>query len=196
MTVLLDYGSGNLRSVQRALADLGHGCRVQGDLRGATRLILPGVGAFGPAMARLAPLASDIRAFAASGAPLLGVCLGLQLLFEASEELGAHEGLGIVPGRVRYLPRAPGLKVPHMGWNELELAWLGALGPEVSDGDQVYFVHSLYAECADTDWVAAWCRHGARFPAALRRGNVWATQFHPEKSGAVGLRVLCAFLSA
>lgn len=192
--MILDYGMGNLRSVQKALERLGRRATIQEDLRGAGRLILPGVGAFGAAMTRLAPLAEDIRAFARSGGPLLGICLGQQVLFERSEEMGDFRGIGLLPGVVRYLPRSPGLKVPHMGWNELELAAPQILGPDVESGDQVYFVHSLYTDCEDPDAVAAWSAHGLRFPAAIRSGAMWATQFHPEKSGATGLAILEAFL--
>lgn len=187
---------GNLGSVAKAIAFLGHECRIQPDLQGATRLIIPGVGAFGAAMARLAPLREAIRDLAlVQRVPVLGICLGQQLLFTESEEFGRHEGLGLVPGRVRYFPPTPGLKVPHMGWNAL--SQVNPTGPLASTqpGDQVYFVHSLYTECEDPAHVAGVSVHGLPFAAAVGAGNVWGCQFHPEKSGAVGLRILESFLS-
>lgn len=181
---------GNLRSVERALAHLGFSCKIQPNLKGATRLILPGVGAFGAAMERLASVADDIRAFAKEGSPVLGICLGQQLLMEYSEELGEHRGLGLLEGRVRYLPRDREVKVPHVGWNSLKAIRAGSMFEGVPEGRQVYFVHSLYTDCENPADVAALCEHGITFPAAVCRGNLWGTQFHPEKSGEVGLRVL------
>lgn len=195
MIVVLDYGMGNLRSVQKAIEHLGFACSVQPDLAGATKLIIPGVGAFGAAMERIGKLGDDVRRFARDGRPILGICLGQQLLFERSEEFGAHEGLGLLSGCVRYLPRSEGLKVPHMGWNALEVNREDGLMSGVSTGDQVYFVHSLYTECGDPADVAATAEHGIEFAAAVQRANVWGVQFHPEKSGAVGLRILRNFLS-
>lgn len=196
MTVILDYGMGNLGSVAKAIAFLGHECRIQPDLRGATRLIIPGVGAFGAAMERLAPLRDAIRGFARQeGKPVLGICLGQQLLFTESEEFGLRPGLDLIPGCVRYFPPTAGLKVPHMGWNALEIVRTdGPLSP-VQSGDQVYFVHSLYTECENPDHVAGTSAHGLTFAAAVQAGAVWGTQFHPEKSGAVGLRILASFLA-
>lgn len=186
---------GNLKSVERAIAHLGFPCRVQTSLEGAERLIVPGVGAFGAAMERLDPLASDIRAFAASGRPLLGICLGQQLLFEESEELGHHRGLGLLPGTVRYFPLDLGHKVPHMGWNTLRPSPSCPLFAGLAEGDQVYFVHSLVTVCRDPSDVAATTTYGIEFASAVQRGNVWGTQFHPEKSGEVGLRILRNFLT-
>lgn len=194
MTVILDYGMGNLRSVQKALERLGHPCRVQTGLEGAGRLVIPGVGAFGAAMERLEPLREPLVAFAKSGKPLLGICLGQQLLFESSEEMGAHRGLGLLPGKVRLFDRSSGLKVPHMGWSPLEPVGEGPLLRGVPSGEQVYFVHSLWTDAERDEDVAAWAEYGVRFPAAVCRENVWGCQFHPEKSGAVGLRVLENFL--
>ena len=185
---------GNLRSVEKAVQHLGEPCAVQGDLKGATKLIIPGVGAFGAAMERLAPLKNDITRFARDGGSLLGICLGQQLLFESSEEMGAHEGLGLLPGVVRYLPKQPGLKVPHMGWNDLRFSAGSRLGAGFPEGAQVYFVHSLYTDCADKADVAAWSEYGITFPAAIERGTIWGTQFHPEKSSSVGLALLNNFL--
>lgn len=191
---MLDYGMGNLASVERALAHLGANFRRQTDLSGIEKLIIPGVGAFGAAMVHLAPLREDIRRFAASGQPLLGICLGQQLLFESSEELGEHEGLGLLPGRVRYFPKGMGLKVPHMGWNELEIDRPHPMTDGLHAGDQVYFVHSLYTDCADPEDALAWTQYGLRFPSMVAHGSVWGCQFHPEKSGDVGMKILEGFI--
>jgi len=194
LIVILDYGMGNLRSVERAVRHLGFDCAVQPDLAGASKLILPGVGAFGAAMDRLRTHAGAIREFAVSGRPVMGICLGQQLLFDSSEEMGDHEGLGLIPGRVRYFPPDMGLKIPHVGWNQLRFVQPAGLGEGSRQGDQVYFVHSLYTECAKASDVAAECDYGITFAAAVRRDNVWGAQFHPEKSGSVGLRILGNFL--
>ncbi len=193
MIVVLDYGMGNLRSVEKACVALGSPVSIQSDLAGATKVIIPGVGAFGAAMERLQGLKSELQAFANSGQPLLGICLGQQLLFEASEEHGEHPGLELVGGHVKYFPRLPGLKVPHMGW-----APLSNLRGRFMDGtaadEQVYFVHSLYCAASDPNDVASTAEYGVIFPAAIESGNVWGSQFHPEKSGAAGLKMLGNFL--
>lgn len=191
---VLDYGTGNLASVERALTHLGASFRRQADLAGIDKLIIPGVGAFGAAMQHLAPLKEEIHRFAEAGQPILGICLGQQLLFETSEEMGEHEGLGLLPGRVRYFPKGTGLKVPHMGWNELEMDRPHPLTERLNSGDQVYFVHSLYTDCADPDDALAWTTYGLRFPSMVARGNVWGCQFHPEKSGDVGMNILKGFI--
>lgn len=194
-TVVLDYGMGNLRSVAKACEFLGHPVRVQGSLSGAEKVILPGVGAFGMAMEHIGPgLAEEIGVFARSGQPLLGICLGQQLLFETSEEFGETRGLGILGGRVVYFPEGSGLKRPQIGWNVLDVAQRGGLLASVEEGDRVYFVHSLYTECAEAGDVAAWTEYGVRYASAVQRGNVWGAQFHPEKSGSVGLGILRSFL--
>lgn len=196
MIAILDYGMGNLRSVEKAVEALGFQPRVTSTLENdITRLIIPGVGAFGAAMERLRPMREAIREFAASGKPVMGICLGQQLLFDSSEEYGEHDGLGLIPGRVRYLPKDLGLKVPHMGWSPLTFRQPEGLGTGAHDGDQVYFVHSLYTECANPADIAATADYGLVFPAAVQRGNVWGAQFHPEKSGAVGLKMLRNFLT-
>ena len=177
------------------MAFLGFESQVRPDLHGATKLIIPGVGAFGKAMEHLLPLRDEIRAFAASGHPLLGICLGQQLLFDSSEELGQFEGLGIVPGRVRYLLPAPDIKIPNMGWSPIRFIKESGLAEGFVEGGQVYFVHSLYTECQDLADIAAVASHGIEFPAAIQRGNIWGTQFHPEKSSAVGLQILKNFLA-
>jgi glutamine amidotransferase len=194
MLVILDYGMGNLRSVEKAVEFLGFQCAIQPNLAGATKLIIPGVGAFGAAMARLSPLAGEIRAFARSGAPLLGICLGQQLLFERSEEHGEHQGLGLVAGTVRYLIPYKGLKVPQIGWNEARFKPESKLGKGVCPDDQVYFVHSLVTDCTEPEDVAAVTSYGTDFASAVEHGNIWGAQFHPEKSGDVGLRILRNFL--
>jgi len=185
---------GNLRSVEKAVEFLGVRCVVSSDVSGATKLIIPGVGAFGAAMERLGPLRKDIASFAASGQPLLGICLGQQLLFDTSEELGEHVGLGLIPGRVRYLPASMGLKVPHVGWSPLHYRGSEGLAKSCTEGEQVYFVHSLYTDCSEVSDVVATATYGLEFAAAVQRKNVWGTQFHPEKSSAVGLRILKNFL--
>jgi glutamine amidotransferase len=194
LITILDYGMGNLRSVEKALQSLGAPCRISPDLKGADKLVIPGVGAFGAAMERVGPMAADIRAFAATGAPVLGICLGQQLLFDSSEEMGEHAGLGLIPGRVRYLPRDRGLKVPHIGWSPLAICRDGGLAASLHDAEQVYFVHSLYTECADPGDVVAMAEYGIKFAAMVQRGNVFGAQFHPEKSGEVGLRILRSFI--
>ena len=184
---------GNLRSVERALSAVGAISRVQPDLSGATKLIIPGVGAFGAAMERVAPLAETIRHAAADGMPILGLCLGQQLLFEASEERGSFAGLGLLPGKVVYLQPQPGLKIPHVGWNGLH--YLRDDGPTAGglDGEQVYFVHSLVTVCGEAGDVVATSVHGVEFAAAVGRKNIWGCQFHPEKSGEIGIRMLRRF---
>jgi glutamine amidotransferase len=189
---VLDYGMGNLRSVVKAFESLGAKVRLVQDLKGVEKLVIPGVGAFGAAMERIAPLRDEIRAFANGGAPTLGICLGQQLLFDESEEMGQHTGLGLIPGRVRYLP-AEGQKVPHMGWSPLAYRRHDGLTSDGVEGEQVYFVHSLYTECADPADIAATANYGVEFPAMVARRNVWGAQFHPEKSGSVGLRMLERF---
>jgi glutamine amidotransferase len=193
LIAILDYGMGNLRSVQKAVEHLGAEARIQPHLLGAEKLILPGVGAFGPAMERLAPLAEDIRAWAAAGQPLLGICLGQQLLFEASEENGVHAGLGILPGRVRRLP-GEGLKVPHVGWSPARPRPGSRLFAGTQDDAWYYFVHSFYTDCENQDDLAAETEYGLRFASAVERGLVWGAQFHPEKSGDAGLRLLENFI--
>lgn len=194
MIVILDYGMGNLRSVERALHHLAADCRIQEDLKGVEKLILPGVGAFGAAMDRLGPLSDEIRAFASSGQPLLGICLGQQLLMEVGEEHGERTGLGLIAGRVRYFPSDMGLKVPHIGWNDALFRADTPMGKGLGGGEQFYYVHSLYTDCSELEDVAATCEYGIPFCAAVCRGNVWGVQFHPEKSGEAGLKLLQNFV--
>ena len=197
---LLDYGVGNVGSVRRAFERLGAQVVTTSDpalVAESSRVVLPGVGAFAAARARLASSGLDgaLRAAVGRGARLLGLCLGFQLLFEASEEFGTTEGLGLLPGRV--VPFPPGVRVPHVGWNRLETegAAEGPLLAGLPRGTYVYFVHSFRPEGAEPGDVAAYCDHGGRFVAAARRGNVWGCQFHPERSSGAGRRILANFLS-
>lgn len=200
MIGIIDYGVGNLFSLRRSLEYVGAQAVVSGDeavLRSAEKLILPGVGAFGDAAAKLRATGLDrlVLEEAAAGKPLLGICLGMQLLFEESEEYGLHKGLGLLPGRVVAMEgRLPaGLPIPHIGWNGLTLTNPACpLFRDTKDGDCVYFVHSYYAtDCADA--VIATTEYGAQLTAAVARGNVMGCQFHPEKSGDVGLAILKTF---
>ena len=199
MTAIIDYGVGNLFSLKSSFAAIGEETVVTSDeavLRGADRLILPGVGAFGDAIGKLRATGLDrvVLDEAEKGKPLLGVCLGMQLLFTKSYEYGEHEGLGLIEGAVRSLADIvpEGLKIPQMGWNALHLTKDSALWAHISDGDFVYFVHSYYgADCAGS--TSAVTEYGAPVTAAVERGNVYGCQFHPEKSGDVGLNILRAF---
>ena len=201
MIAVIDYGVGNLFSLQRSLEFVGAEATVSGDaavLRRADKLILPGVGAFGDAAAKLRATGLDqvVLEEAAAGKPLLGICLGMQLLFEESEEHGLHPGLGLLKGRVVAMEgRLPaGLPIPHIGWNGLRLVKFDCpLFRETKDGDCVYFVHSFYAEgCEDS--LAATAEYGLDLTATVWKDNVYGCQFHPEKSGPVGLKMLRAFV--
>jgi glutamine amidotransferase len=194
---IVDYGMANLRSVQKALEKVGHAALISGrpeDVAGADKLILPGVGAFRDAIARLRethldePILEHLRA----GKPFFGICLGLQLLFTRSHEDGVYEGLDYLPGEVVRFADTPGLKVPHMGWNQLRLA-RPARPLEGAQGQSVYFVHSYYVKPRDEGVVAAWTDYPTPFASAVWADNVVATQFHPEKSQRVGLEMLRRF---
>jgi glutamine amidotransferase len=189
---ICDYGVGNLRSVERALLRVGAGVVISGDagdIAECDAVVLPGVGAFAGAVATLqrSGLADAVRHVAAAGRPVLGVCLGYQMLFERSDEGDGGDGLGLLSGEVTRLP-GNGLKVPHMGWNRLRMLAGSSLLDGVEDGSYVYFVHS-YAPRAAAEDVVAVTDYGGELAAAVQRGNVMGTQFHPEKSGAAGLRV-------
>jgi glutamine amidotransferase len=197
MITIVDYGSGNLRSVQKAFERLGAAARVTSDpgvVGDAQRLVLPGVGAFGDAMRELhsrglvAPIIDHLRA----DRPFFGICMGLQLLFETGWEGGRHAGLAVLAGEVVRFDLPPDLKVPHMGWNTV--AWRGPGVGWGTDGDSFYFVHAYHARPADDALVAAVTDYGGPFCAAVARGRLFATQFHPEKSQALGLRLLRTFL--
>ena len=197
MTVILDYGVGNLFSLRSSFAVIGEPSEISSDpavIQSADRIILPGVGAFKDAMEKLkaSGLVSVLKSAAAKGTPILGICLGMQLLFEKSYEYGEHEGLGFLKGVVAPIP-ANGLKIPHMGWNALEFgAKKHPLFRYLSEGDYVYFVHSYAAVNCD-DSVIARTEYGSPVTAAVAHVNVMGCQFHPEKSGDVGLKILKAF---
>lgn len=198
MILVVDYGMGNLHSVAKGLERVGGEVCVSSDpetLRRAGKLVLPGVGAFGDAKRELERrgLAEPIVKHIRTGKKFLGICLGLQLLFEVSHERGHHEGLGVVAGEVVRF-RAGDLKVPHMGWNTLEMTSGDALFDGVPDGSSVYFVHSYYVAPTDESVIASRTEYGETFTSAIVSGNVWATQFHPEKSQRVGLRMLENFV--
>jgi imidazole glycerol-phosphate synthase subunit HisH len=198
-TIIIDYGMGNLRSVEKALAAVGGRPLISADpdaVRKAARLILPGVGAFGDAMRNLRQNGMDraILEAANAGTPLLGLCLGLQLLFTNSEEFGSHEGLNLIPGKVlRFM--APSLRVPHVGWNQIEGIQPNLLLGGIPEGSYFYFVHSYYVEPDRTEDVLRWTSYGHRFCSIACRGNVWGAQFHPEKSQDMGKKLLRNFLA-
>ncbi|RLF16513.1 MAG: imidazole glycerol phosphate synthase subunit HisH [Thermoprotei archaeon] len=191
---IVNYGVGNLRGVKLGVERAGGEAVIterDSDLREADAIVLPGVGAFRDAMARLKGLEEALREEVASGKPLLGICLGLQLLFTESTERGTHSGLDLIKGRVVRLPST--VKVPHMGWNTVNLRRSSKLVEEVEQGSYVYFVHSYYAEPLE-DVTVAVTEYGVAFPSIIEKPPLYATQFHPEKSGKVGLRILRNFL--
>jgi glutamine amidotransferase len=195
---IVDCGINNLRSVEKALISLGHQVDVvntAAQVENASHLILPGVGAFGAAMSALenSGMMDMVLDHAASGKPFLGICLGMQLLFDWSEELGLRQGLGILSGKVVRFPQFPDLKIPHMGWSALQFPHESRLFAGVDAGEMVYFVHSYYVCPDESEVVAATCKHGIEFTAAVERGNLAAVQFHPEKSSRVGLKILDNF---
>lgn len=203
MIAIVDYGMGNLRSVQKALEHVGASAEIvcaPEELAGADKVILPGVGAFGDAMANLRSLGliDPLVEVTRSDRPFLGICLGLQLLFDVSCEEGEYPGLGIVPGRVmrfdfRGRPDAVDLKVPHMGWNQVSWSADCPLLRGLSSPQHFYFVHSYYVLPEDSTVTCGVCDYGGPFAAMIRRGNLYATQFHPEKSQRAGLEILRAF---
>ena len=202
MVAILDYGVGNLFSLQCSFAAVGEKAVVTRDekaVRSADRVVLPGVGAFSDAMEKLreSGMAEVLLREAAAGKPVLGICLGMQMLFERSWEYGTWEGLGLIPGEIRPISeRIPaGYKIPQIGWNALILRKPSVLFRDVKEGDHVYFVHSYSAvDCGG--YVTAETEYGGLLTAAAERGNVFGCQFHPEKSGEVGLRILAAFCRA
>lgn len=198
LIAVLDYGAGNLLSVEKALRFLGCEAVATANpdtLREASAAVLPGVGAFGDAMACMSRsgLVRPVQDYIRSGRPFLGVCLGLQLLFEESEESPGVKGLGVLKGKIRRIPAAPGRKVPHIGWNSLDRVATGGLFAGLPEHPYVYFVHSYYLKAGDRGVVSATADYGVTLDAAVRRGNLFATQFHPEKSGKVGLAILRNF---
>lgn len=207
MIAIIDYGMGNLRSVQKAFEAVGHQAVVTRDARAigdAGHVVLPGVGAFGDCMANLDRygLIEPVRRAVQSGKPFLGICLGLQLLFTESEEFGRHQGLNLIPGSVRRFPSGLGqaagagtghLKVPHMGWNEVRVTQAAPPLRGLEGGAYLYFVHSYYVEPQDPTLASTVTDYGLPFVSSIWRDNVFACQFHPEKSQAVGLRLIRNF---
>ncbi|MEY8353329.1 imidazole glycerol phosphate synthase subunit HisH [Lachnospiraceae bacterium 54-53] len=199
MIAMIDYDAGNLKSVEKALAALGEKPVVSRDRKtilSADKVILPGVGAYGDAMEKLRQyeLVDVIREVAEKGTPFLGICAGLQLFFDSSEESGGVNGLSLLPGKIVRFPDTPGLKVPHMGWNSLDIKPGARLFQGIDSGAYVYFVHSYYLETDQESDVAAFSEYGVTFAASVERGNLFACQFHPEKSGDTGLKILKNFI--
>ena len=198
MVVIVDYGMGNLRSVQKGFERIGATAvisRDQKEIEQADRLVLPGVGAFPMCMENLTGLnlVDSLLKFVDSGRPFLGICLGLQLLFDESEEFGRHEGLKVVPGKVRAFRKDMGLKIPHMGWNQVKFSKDTPIFKGIEDNSYFYFVHSYYVDPASQSDTAAEAEYGIRFTCAVHRNNVFALQFHPEKSQELGLTILKNF---
>ncbi|MBI3465983.1 MAG: imidazole glycerol phosphate synthase subunit HisH [Planctomycetes bacterium] len=198
MITIIDYGMGNLRSVQKGFEKVGHQAIVTSDpdtIARASKLVLPGVGAFGDAMLELRrrELIDPLRQYIESGRPFLGICLGLQLLFDVGHEGGRHQGLGILRGEVVRFDVPPEYKVPHMGWNQLLIRRPAPLLDGLQTGTHVYFVHSYYVVPQDKSIIAAEAEYPRPFTAMIWRDNIFATQFHPEKSQADGLRMLRNF---
>lgn len=198
MIAIVDYDAGNLRSVEKALNLLGQETVVTRDpktILGADKVVLPGVGAFGDAMGNLDRfgLTEVLRQVAAQGTPFLGICLGLQLLFERSDESPGVEGLSILEGEILRIPDAPGRKIPHMGWNNIKVRPGAKLFAGLSEDPYVYFVHSYYLKAKDPAIVAATTEYGVTVHASVEKENVFACQFHPEKSSTEGLKILKNF---
>ena len=194
MISIIDYGAGNLQSVEKALRHIGCDCQVTADpgrLLASDAAVLPGVGSFGDAMDQLRSrgLEEPIHRFVESGKPFLGICLGLQILFVESQESPGVKGLGLLKGKILRLPKESGLKIPHIGWNSLEVKNREGLFAGLPEEPYVYFVHSYYLR-AEEDVVTATAEYGATIHAAVRKGNLMACQFHPEKSGKTGLAIL------
>ena len=195
MIAIVDYDAGNIKSVEKALQFLGQEPVVTRDketLLQAEKVIVPGVGAFGDAMGKMHQygLVEVLREIAAKGTPLLGICLGLQLLFESSEETPGVEGIGILKGKILRIPPAEGLKIPHMGWNSLHLQNNGRLFQGIPEDTYVYFVHSYYLHAEEPEIVKAVTDYSTTIHASVEKGNVFACQFHPEKSSRYGLKIL------
>ena len=199
MIAVVDYGIGNLRSAEKALQHLGADARLSADpdeIRAASAVVLPGVGNFGACMNALrgAGLEAVTEEAATDGRPFLGVCVGMQMLFDGSDESPDVSGLGVVAGRVRRLPDT--VRLPQIGWNTLDITPGSRLAAGLGDEPWLYFVHSFAPDPVDDAVVAAWCDYGRRFAAAIEIGSLWATQFHPEKSSRSGLRLLTNFVDA
>lgn len=198
MIAILDYDAGNIRSVEKAFQYLGEETvlsRDRDEILSADKVVLPGVGAFGDAMNKLKDynLVNTIYDVVDKKIPFLGICLGLQLLFESSDETPGVSGLGILPGKILRIPDKPGYKIPHIGWNSLELTNNGRLFDGVAENAYVYFVHSYYLKARDEEMVKASTEYVTHIHASVEKDNVFACQFHPEKSGDVGLKILSNF---
>lgn len=199
MIAIIDYDAGNIRSVEKALQFLGQKVKITRDreeILGADKVVLPGVGSFGDAMGKLHQygLVEVIRQVAEKKTPFLGICLGLQLLFERSDESPGVEGLGILKGEILRIPEGEGRKIPHMGWNSLELRNQGRLFAGISGEPYVYFVHSYYLKARDEQIVKATTEYGVTIHASVEQDNIFACQFHPEKSSDTGLKILKNFV--
>ncbi len=199
MIAIIDYDAGNIKSVEKALKLLGQEAVVTRDhetILGADRVILPGVGAFGDAMGKLEQFGLDkvIHEVVRKNTPFLGICLGLQLLFESSEESPGVKGLGVLKGEIVRIPESGGLKIPHMGWNSLRFPRSGRLFAGLPDDPYVYFVHSYYLRAEDAGIVTAVTEYGTEIHASVENGNVFACQFHPEKSSDTGIQILKNFV--
>ena len=198
MIAIIDYGAGNLHSVKNALDFLGAKSIVTGDsetILNADKVILPGVGAFGDAMKCLekSGLVETVKAVAKSGKPLLGICLGLHLMFEESDETPGVKGLGIFKGKIVKIPEKDGLKIPHMGWNSITVT--KKILKNIGSEPYVYFVHSYYVNAEDESVISAYTEYGQKLDIAVEKDNVFATQFHPEKSGETGMTILKNFIA-
>ncbi len=198
MIAIIDYDAGNLKSVEKALIHLGEEAIITRDkqqIMNADKVILPGVGSFGDAMSKLHhyQLVETIKEVVSKGTPFLGICLGLQLLFERSDESMGVEGLSILKGEILKIPDCEGLKIPHMGWNSLSITPGATLYQGIEDGAYVYFVHSFYLKAEEEKSVAATTHYSTLIHASVEKNNVFACQFHPEKSGEVGLTILKNF---
>jgi len=199
--ILIDAGTGNLRSVQKALESVGANVTRTDDPRkvlSGKRIVLPGVGAFGDFMSglRVNGLAETIKEIASRGTPLLGICVGMQALFEIGEEMGDHEGLCLLRGIVIRFTDSSSVKIPHTGWNQIRMKKETPLFRQIRDGAYVYFNHSYFCQAGDASDVVAETEYGIRYACAVRRANIFGVQFHPEKSQQVGLQVLKNFLEA
>ena len=199
MIAIIDYDAGNVKSVEKALEFLGEEAVLTRDpevLLKAEKVILPGVGAFGDAMEKLQGygLVTVIRKIVEKGTPFLGICLGLQLLFESSDESPGVEGLGVLKGRIVRIPDGEGLKVPHIGWNSLTYPNQGRLYKGIPENSYVYFVHSYYLQAQEPEIVVAETEYGVQIQASVEKGNVFACQFHPEKSSGIGMTILKNFI--
>ena len=200
MIAIIDYDAGNVKSVEKALQFLGEEVIITRDreqILSADRVVLPGVGAFGDAMEKLHSynLVEVIKEVVANKTPFIGICLGLQLLFESSEESPGVAGLGILPGKIVRIPEKDGLKVPHIGWNSLKYPNKGRLYKGIEEDSYVYFVHSFYLQAQDPSIVVAQTEYGVDIQASVEKDNVFACQFHPEKSSSVGMTILKNFIN-